>query len=198
MGEIFGKKLRAHREARGISGNGLSKLSGILQGTLSAIESGERPASTANLEALAGVEQLGLSMDVLRAWHAADRAGKEGLWLLMNYAEDVLLEVAKELGPPGVDRAIVQVVTPETIAARGVAYVQANQASITGGARELSPKEVEVVAQLRTLCAGNLHDMALEAGSYVWELPKGDRLRELKHVLVEQLAARGGQMTGDG
>lgn len=79
MGKYFGRSLRAQREKVGLSGNRLAQLSGISQSNLNAIELGKRPPSVANLEALAEVQDLGVSLELLEAWVAADKAGDDGL-----------------------------------------------------------------------------------------------------------------------
>lgn len=189
MGEFFGAKLRAHREARGLSGNALAVAAGISQGNLAGVERGDRRPSDAILDAIAAVPVLGLSRDRLEALRAADDIGRRSLWLILDQAPDLLLDLAAEFGPPGVDRSIVKTVTPTTNLERSAAYVKANEATITGGCEPLSPKEIELVAELRLFCAGNLYDLALGPNSPIWADEKSARLRSLKHALKEQRAA---------
>lgn len=151
------------------------------------IERGQRRPSDANLDALASVPELGLTRERLEAWRAADDIGKRHLWLLISEGKDLLIEVAAELGPPGVTWEIVQSVTPAVIADRGTAWVRENQAAIVGNADPLTPKEIEVVAQLRAIAP--LHELDLGPTSFVWAYERGARLRYLKHALAEQRAA---------
>lgn len=77
MGALFGTLLRQHREAAGVTGYRITKESGFHGPTLIAVEKGLRGPSPANLEALASVPELGLSLETLRAWAALDRLGED-------------------------------------------------------------------------------------------------------------------------
>jgi transcriptional regulator with XRE-family HTH domain len=88
MGVVFGDLLKEAREAAGLTGNGLAMASGIPQGTISGLERGTRPPSKKNLEELAAVSELNVTLTRVQAWAAADRAGAFGLALiLMNAGE---------------------------------------------------------------------------------------------------------------
>lgn len=92
MGKTFGEKLVQAREAAGLSGYRLVQLSGIAQGNLQAIERGRRPPSDANLEALAEVAELGVTLEQLLTWRDLDRLGPEGLERIRKYAPEVLAQ----------------------------------------------------------------------------------------------------------
>lgn len=77
MGVVFGRLLREKREAVGLSGYRLVKLAALHPANLTAIEKGRRPPSQATLEALASVQELGLSLGDLRAMAALDRLGDD-------------------------------------------------------------------------------------------------------------------------
>lgn len=85
MGVIFGNLLRKHREALGISGNGLCTLSGIDGGNLRGVESGKRPPSGAFQKALLDTPELHLDHETLMLWIDLDKLGEDGLERVRRY-----------------------------------------------------------------------------------------------------------------
>lgn len=90
MGKLFGQKLREHRKARGLSGKQLGALSGLGQGNMNNIERGVRPPSDQNLADLVKVAELGVTLEQLEAWRAADRATPEGIAKIRAHAPELL------------------------------------------------------------------------------------------------------------
>lgn len=86
----FGTLLRARCESRGLTGYRLEPLTGLRSALVYDILNGKRPPSDAIIEALAGVPELGLTLDELRAWRDLDRIGREGLDRIARYLPDLL------------------------------------------------------------------------------------------------------------
>jgi transcriptional regulator with XRE-family HTH domain len=57
---LFGKKVKQYRNARGISQDELSKLSGLSRGYLSKLEKGEKNISLLNIEKIAISLRIGI------------------------------------------------------------------------------------------------------------------------------------------
>lgn len=90
MGKLFGEHLKRHREALGVTGYKICQVSGMASSLFTDIEKGRRSPSQANLETLAGVPDLVLSMNQLKAWAALDEIGTEGMDLIKEHAPEAI------------------------------------------------------------------------------------------------------------
>jgi transcriptional regulator with XRE-family HTH domain len=95
---VFGDKLRLHREAKGVSGYLICQVTSIPSSLFVAIEKGRRAPSDANLEALAAMPELGVTLEQLQAWRDLDRIGVEGLERIKRWVPEAI-EGAAPAGP---------------------------------------------------------------------------------------------------
>jgi transcriptional regulator with XRE-family HTH domain len=96
---FFGERLAQHRAAKGLTPYRVATDAKIDRSIYSQIERGKRPPSRANLEALAAVAELGISLDELQAWADLDQIGVDGLARIATYLGDV--SVSQEAHPAG-------------------------------------------------------------------------------------------------
>lgn len=157
MGKTFGEKLVQAREAAGLSGYRLVQLSGIAQGNLQAIERGRRPPSDANLEALAEVAELGVTLEQLLTWRDLDRLGPEGIERIRKYAPEVLMppEAAPSTGRPAPSKKGDDVIPQIPGVSRGMSAPrptpEADLDLVLANATGLTDEERQVVAEAKAL-----------------------------------------------
>lgn len=170
MGAIFGQRLRTFREAKGISGKRLAELSAIGQGNLFGLEAGKRPPSDANLEALAGVTDLGISLEQLQAWRDLDRIGLEGVERLRKWEPEVLKGAIASEPPRPVRKE-----TSDAIA-QVVAQLPKDMR------HPPTEKELKLIEKIGGFDGSELDP---RSGSWLWTQPPEKRKPDLKQALKD-------------
>lgn len=160
MASEFGERLTKAREAAGLSGYKLVQVTGIAQGNLQAIERGRRSPSDANLEALAAVPELGVTLEQLQAWRDLDRIGLEGIERIRKWVPEVL-EGGKAAEPARKEAA---------------SPLEAIRAQFPKGiAHPPTDRELKLLARM-----GDLEEYDLQPSAPIWTFPASERWPEVK------------------
>lgn len=85
----FGERLRALRESKGISQERLAEMINYARTNIAGIEAGRRPASDEVLRRIAGIKDLGISFDQLKAWQAIGKMSPSQLAALRKELEEM-------------------------------------------------------------------------------------------------------------